>query len=479
MIVSLPQADGMRPAPEAATRNACKVCAPLGAAVALKGIEGAIPLLHGSQGCATYIRRYLISHFKEPVDIGSSNFSEAAAVFGGKENLTTGLGNIIRQYRPTLVGVATTCLAETIGDDVPSILRHYPQAGVGGQQPAPLAPSSATGPHLIAISTPAYAGTHMDGYHAALLAVARHFAPEPAAQDKGACAKQAEAPVAFFAPFVSPADLRHLKEVLGDFGLKTIFLPDYADTLDGPAWEQYELMPKGGTSIAALERLPQARAAVQLAATLADKKSAAHYLATTHGMAEHTLPLPIGLRLTDRFFALLEALSGRPTPHQHELERGRLVDAYVDGHKYLAGKRAVIFGEEDLVASLAAFCAEIGITPVLCLSGGRSGKLREAIAPLLTTIGDSVIREDADFATLAELAPGLHPDLLIGSSKGYPAARAMNVPLVRVGFPIHDRFGGQRMLHLGYRGTQQLLDRIANALLEHRQETSDIGYAYM
>jgi len=29
-----------------------------------------------------YIRRYLISHFREPVDIASTNFSEDAAVFG-------------------------------------------------------------------------------------------------------------------------------------------------------------------------------------------------------------------------------------------------------------------------------------------------------------------------------------------------------------------------------------------------------------
>ena len=40
------------------------------------------------------------------------------------------------------------------------------------------------------------------------------------------------------------------------------------------------------------------------------------------------------------------------------------------------------------------------------------------------------------------------------------------MPLVRVGFPIHDRIGGQRILHVGYRGTQQLFDRIVNALIE-------------
>ena len=46
------------------TRNACKVCTPLGASIVFKGVEGCVPLIHGSQGCATYIRRYLISHYK-------------------------------------------------------------------------------------------------------------------------------------------------------------------------------------------------------------------------------------------------------------------------------------------------------------------------------------------------------------------------------------------------------------------------------
>ena len=54
------------------TTNACKLCTPLGATLAFKGVEGAIPFLHGSQGCATYMRRYIISHFREPMDIASS-----------------------------------------------------------------------------------------------------------------------------------------------------------------------------------------------------------------------------------------------------------------------------------------------------------------------------------------------------------------------------------------------------------------------
>ncbi|HPJ15229.1 MAG TPA: nitrogenase component 1, partial [Spirochaetota bacterium] len=75
-------------------RNTCRLCAPLGASTVFRGIENCIPLLHGSQGCSTYIRRYMISHFREPVDIASSNFSESAAVFGGRENLHTALDNV-------------------------------------------------------------------------------------------------------------------------------------------------------------------------------------------------------------------------------------------------------------------------------------------------------------------------------------------------------------------------------------------------
>ena len=77
------------------------------------------------------------------------------------------------------------------------------------------------------------------------------------------------------------------------------------------------------------------------------------------------------------------------------------------------------------------------------------------------------------------MAPSLKPDFLIGSSKGYKISRSLNVPLIRVGFPIHDRIGGQRVLHLGYRGAQELYDHIVNALLEAKQDHSTIAYNYL
>ncbi len=115
----------MEHSPYVSTTNACKLCKPLGACLAFRGIEGAVPMLHGSQGCATYMRRYIISHFREPMDIASSSLGEKHAVYGGGPNLKQGLQNVMTKFGAKLIGVATTCLTETIGDDVPMIVREF------------------------------------------------------------------------------------------------------------------------------------------------------------------------------------------------------------------------------------------------------------------------------------------------------------------------------------------------------------------
>jgi nitrogenase molybdenum-iron protein NifN len=68
---------------------------------------------------------------------------------------------------------------------------------------------------------------------------------------------------------------------------------------------------------------------------------------------------------------------------------------------------------------------------------------------------------------------------VIGNSKAAKLAKALGVPLIRVGFPIHDRMGGQRILHLGYQGAQRLFDLVVNTLLEVKQESNAIGYSYL
>ena len=205
--------------PFKSTRNACKLCAPLGASVAFKGIRGCVPIIHGGQGCATYIRRYLISHYKEPVDIASSNFSEEATIFGGGANCHAAIGNVIKQYQPEVIGITTTCLSETIGDDVKQYIRTFQE--LSGEKQLP---------HFVTASTPSYQGSHMDGFHEAVTGIVKSMA------GTGELGEHLN----IFPGFVSPEDLRQIKTILEDFGIDYILLPDYSETLDNPIWDAYK-----------------------------------------------------------------------------------------------------------------------------------------------------------------------------------------------------------------------------------------------
>ena len=446
--------------PYTSTTNACKLCKPLGASLAFRGIEGTVPFLHGSQGCATYMRRYIISHFNEPIDIASSSLGEKHAVYGGSANLKLGLQNVTKKYQPQLIGVATTCLTETIGDDVKRIISEYRTEFRQENHH----------PQIVSVSTPSYAGTHMEGFHAALQAVVEQLT-EPA---------EAHGAINFLPGFVSAADLRYLKELLADFGITGTMFPDYSESLDGQALNEYPLIPAGGTPLAEIRKMAGARITVECGGTL-PANSAGTSLERMYGTPLYRTGMPVGIRETDRLMAKLAEISGGVIPARYTAARGRLIDAMVDGHKYIFGKRAVVYGEEDLVVGLTSLLAEIGVQPVLCASGGKSGRFEEAIAKVLEGMPCPMpeVREDVDFYDIEEKAETLDIDLLVGHSKGYTFARKHRVPLVRVGFPIHDRMGGQRLLHVGYHGAQILFDTITNTMIEKKQDDSDVGYSYM
>jgi nitrogenase molybdenum-iron protein NifN len=483
------------------TRNACKLCTPLGACLAFRGVEGCIPFLHGSQGCSTYMRRYLISHFREPIDIASSNFHEDAAIFGGSKNFSAGALNITRQYQPQLIGAATTCLTETIGEDMARLLHELKENH--GDAAAP----------IVHVSTASYRGTHIDGFHSAVRELVKQLAggertplacsfqrpaenlvpqtfppeehhnlsneglsgpPNPAREPR------ALPRVNIFPGMVSTADLRHLKEIFADFNLPFTLLPDYSETMDGATWSEYEKLQSGGTPIAAIRALGSAQASIEFGRVLEGTKTAGTVLQTKFSVPRRLLGLPMGIRESDAFFNALAEIAGIETPVKYQRERGRLVDSLIDGHKYAFEKRAIVYGDEDLVVGLTALLCEIGVTPVLCATGARSGKFASALRAAVPNLPEeTLIKEGLDFAETAEVAPELKPDFLIGSSKGYKISRSLNVPLVRVGFPIHDRIGGQRVLHLGYRGAQELYDRIVNSLLEAKQDHSTIAFNYL
>ena len=451
----------MRKEHPVSTTNACKMCTPMGAALAFRGVENAVPFLHGSQGCATYMRRYIISHYREPIDIASSALGEKNAVYGGGANLKQGLLNVMKKYPAEIVGIATTCLTETIGDDVPMLVKEFKKEF--GDLPLP---------SLVHVSTPSYSGTHMEGWHAAVKSLVEQLVIEKSPGSRS---------VNIMPGFISPADLRMLKDIGREFGVSATLLPDISDTLDGPALEDYHAIPTGGTPIAAIRGMSGALGTIELGDSLETTKTAGDILAERFDVPLTKLSLPIGIRNTDAFMDALSAYAGCPVPDRYVAERGRLLDAMVDGHKYVFGKKAVVYGEEDFVVAMVAFLAEIGVRPVLAATGSKSKSFIPAITRACEGVCPDlpVMRTGADFYEIQEEARDMEPDFLLGHSKGYKFARSADIPLIRVGFPIHDRFGGQRTLHIGYSGALSLLDTIINTILERQQTTSAVGYGYL
>ncbi|MDR1813096.1 MAG: hypothetical protein LBQ87_09750, partial [Candidatus Fibromonas sp.] len=176
--------------------NPCKMCMPMGAISALWGIKGCMPILHGSQGCATYIRRHLSTHYNEPIDIASSSLTEEGTVFGGEANLLKGLRNMIDLYNPEVLGVCTTCLAETIGEDVNAIVKKFREQNQN------------LNVKIINIACPGYGGTQNEGWFAAIRSILEQAEPNTTPNNK----------INIITPLISPADTRWLKEFLTEMG---------------------------------------------------------------------------------------------------------------------------------------------------------------------------------------------------------------------------------------------------------------------
>ncbi|MDR0515091.1 MAG: hypothetical protein LBG81_08030 [Coriobacteriaceae bacterium] len=476
--------------------NPCVMCMPLGAVSALFGIRKSMAILHGSQGCATYIRRHMATHYNEPIDIASSSLTEEGTVFGGRENLMKGLKNLIDVYQPDLIGVCTTCLAETIGEDVDAIIKEFEASR----------PQSTT--RIVAISSAGYSGSHNEGFFAALRSLVAQLCPQPSSpralpmsteampqgtsvamrfpKDTSAnprwpegdatvgtrqtdCASHSR--VAVVTPLLSCADTRWLRCFLESCGLDCILLPDIAESLDGGVQTDYQRLKKGGTSLNDVARLGDCRLALEFSTFIGKESSPAAYLDKAHGVPVVRLPLPLGLRGMDQFLQTV-AEAGGVIPPKTLQARARYLDAMADSHKYCADARVAVFGDPDFVYALVRLMCENGILPAVVATGSVCPSLKEVVEQEAQACAAfhfapvPRVMDDCDFSDIESACLESGANLLIGSSDARRIAQRLHLPLIRCAFPIHDHVGGQRIRTLGFEGSLWLLDAIANALID-------------
>ncbi len=433
---------------EALTVNPAKACQPLGAVLAGLGFAGTLPLVHGSQGCVAYFRSHFARHFKEPVPTVSSSMTEDAAVFGGLNNMVEALDNATTLYKPEMVAVSTTCMAEVIGDDLHAFIQTARDNGaVAANFPVPFA------------HTPSFVGSHLTGYDNMLRAILEHLTRDR----KGAPNGKLNIVPGFD---TNVGDHRELARLLALMGIGHTILGDHSAALDSPADGDYQLYP-GGTALADAADAINARATIFLQEVATRKTT--ELVRHDWGQEEVVLTPPIGVANTDRFLTEVARLAGVPVPPEITVERGRLVDALTDSHAYLHGKRVAIAGDPDLVVGLLGFLLELGMEPVHVLStnGDTSFATRANAVLAASPFGHSAtVWPGKDLWHLRSLVFTEPVDLLIGSSYLKYLSREAGVPLVRVGFPIFDRHHLHRFPILGYTGGLHLLTQLVNTVLD-------------
>lgn len=427
--------------------NPAKACQPLGAVFCASGFEGTLPFVQGAQGCVAYFRSHLSRHFKEPMTAVSTSMTEDAAVFGGLNNMLEGLENAYTLYHPKMLAVSTTCMAEVIGDDLNAYIRTAREKGVIPKDlPVPFA------------HTPSFVGSNITGYDNMMKGILTAVTSGKKGEPNGK--------INIIPGFDTyTGNYRELKRLLDIMNVKHTILADVSDIYDSPNTGEYKLYP-GGTPLA------DAADSINAAATIALQKYSTlktmDYIAKEWGQPAAALP-PIGIRNTDKFFEEVSRITGKPIPREIEDERGRAVDAMVDSHPYVHGKKFALTGDPDVLLGLISLLMEMGGYPVhiVCTNGDR--KFAEDARALL---GESPFGREGkvyigkDMWHLRSLMFTEPVDFLIGNSYAKFLWRDTGTPLIRIGFPLFDRHHLHRYPIIGYQGVLNLVSLVVNTVLD-------------
>ncbi|MEO1207912.1 MAG: bifunctional nitrogenase iron-molybdenum cofactor biosynthesis protein NifEN [Cyanobacteria bacterium J06638_20] len=431
--------------------NPLKQSQPLGAALAYLGVKGIMPLFHGSQGCTAFAKVMLVRHFREAIPLSTTAMTEVTTVLGGEDNVETALLTLLEKSKPAIVGLCTTGLTETRGDDMQGILRTIRKRR----------PELADLPIAFA-STPDFKGALQDGYAAAVEALVRDI---PISYEETATGEEITYPAcAYPAPTtppqvtilasssLTPGDVQAVKDMVAAFNLKAVVLPDLSLSLDGHLSDGYSTVTTGGTTVEELRSLPNSVFTLAIGFTMT---TAAEILQQRFGTEFAVFKGLTGLGAVDSFLHQLSEISGQSVPEQLQHQRRQLQDAILDTHFFFGRKRVALALEPDLLHSIAWWLDTTGAKVHAAVTTTKSKLLKDL--PLETvTIGDL-----EDFADLAQGA-----DLVIANSNAKKLAKDLDIPLYRMGFPVFDRLGNGHCSTVGYKGTSQLLFAIGNLFME-------------
>jgi nitrogenase molybdenum-iron protein NifN len=407
---------------------------PLGAILASLGIERCIPLIHGAQGCSAFAKIFFIQHFNEPIPLQSTAMDPITTVMGSDDNIIQALAHLCEKSNPRLVVLMSSGLSEAQGSDMNRALKafrlQYPKFERN---------------EIVTVSTPDFYGSLENGYSALIESMISQLVPE----QKLRSIRKKRINL-LLSHMLTPGDIELIRQYVEAFGLQPILVPDISRSMDGHlAKPDYLAVSQGGTDVNMLRQLGQSSLTLVVGPSM---QRAGQILNSRSGVESVYFPHLMTLAEMDRFIQTLQQLSDRQVPEWIDRQRGQVTDTMIDTHTWVNDTRIAIGAEADLLVAWLAFAESVGMQPVSVVAPVNQ--------PCLATLPvDTVLIGDLE--DLQDQLTEKGCDVLLANSHGAVMSEQLGLPLMRIGFPIFDRFGEFRRVRQGYAG-------IRSPVLKHK-----------
>jgi len=413
--------------------NPIKLSQPMGALLCFLGIKNCMPLMHGAQGCASFSKVFFTRHFNDPIAIQTTAVNDITAVIdGGDYSISEAIKNITKKVKPDLVGLFTTGMTETKGDDIKGatfLLKDIQK--------------------MAYVHTPDFEGGLESGFAKSVEAIIEQLVKEKTTIDEKK---------ALFIPNVNltPIEIEKIKEQIDLFGFETLALPDLSNSLDGHLGLKQGALTSGGISLQEIEELGDSAVVITVGDSV--KKCGDKLIEKNEKITHLHFDTISGLVKSDKFYKDLMEFKKLAKPDKKIIKwRKRLQDALLDTHFALGGTDVIIATEPDQVLSIATTVNEAG------------ANIKYIVTPSYSECLASIDCENiivGDFDDVEKVLENC--DILISNFHGERLTKYYKKALMLRGYPDYETVGNQLKNDVLYEGSAYMLFEIANIMNHHK-----------
>jgi nitrogenase molybdenum-iron protein NifN len=392
----------------------------MGAHLAFLGVEGCMPLMHGAQGCGSFSKVFFTRHFCDPIAVQTTAVNDITAVIdGGEYSIGEAIKNITKKVEPKLIGLFTTGMTETKGDDIKGVV-----LGLKDER------------KIVYANTPDFEGGLESGWAKAVDALTTQLVKQTSITKKKKVTLLPNVNMSAY-------EVEQLKDALVALGLEVFALPDMSTSLDGHLGQKQGALASGGISVEEIQNLGDSEAVISIGASM---KTCGENFSALHNAKHFHFNALSGLDNCDDFYKTMLEFAGEKQPSKKvQIWRKRLQDAMLDTHFVLGSNKFVIALEPDQARAIQDALSQCG---AIC----------DVIVPQRSVYGYKI----GDFEDIKKALE--QNDALITNFHGHRLCKDLKKVHILRGFPNYEEIGNQLKSDILYEGTARLLFEVANAV---------------